>query len=148
METALDIDEGIRQLLRRIRVMSREVFNELGRGYSESIYQRAICVELQMARIEYDLEVNINVPYKGHVVGNVRSDIILRSSTPIIIETKTIRYFRQEERWQLSRYMKLLGVDIGMLVNFNAEKPQVEIIVCCDSEYYVYNMKYGIGVPI
>ena len=148
MEITLDIDVGIRQLLRRIRVMAREVFNELGRGYSESVYQRAICVELQMARIEYDLEVNINVPYKGHVVGNVRSDIVLRSSTPIIIETKTIRYFRQEERWQLSRYMKLLGVDIGMLINFNAEKPQVEIIVCCDSEYYVYNIKYGIGVPI
>lgn len=144
----LDIDEGIRQLLRRIRIMAHEVFNELGRGYSESIYQRAICVELQMARIEYDLEVNINVPYKGHVVGNVRSDIVLRSSTPVIIETKTIRYFRQEERWQLSRYMKLLGVDIGMLINFNAEKPQVEIIVCCDSEYYVYNMKYRTGVLI
>ena len=115
----LDIDEGIRQLLRRIRIMAHEVFNELGRGYSESIYQRAICVELQMARIEYDLEVNINVPYKGHVVGNVRSDIVLRSSTPVIIETKTIRYFRQEERWQLSRYMKLLGVDIGALFHTN-----------------------------
>jgi GxxExxY protein len=148
MDSMLDIDEGIRQLLRRIRIMAHEVFNELGRGYSESIYQRAICVELQMARIEYDLEVNINVPYKGHVVGNVRSDIVLRSSTPVIIETKTIRYFRQEERWQLSRYMKLLGVDIGMLINFNAEKPQVEIIVCCDSEYYVYNMKYRTGVLI
>ena len=148
MESVLDIDEGVRQLLRRIRIMAREVLNELGRGYSESIYQRAICVELQMARIEYDLEVNINVPYKGHVVGTVRSDIVLRSSTPIIIETKTIRLLKQEERWQLSRYMKLLGVDIGMLINFNAEKPQVEIIVCCDSDYYVYNMKYGTGVLI
>jgi len=143
----LEIDEGLRQFIRRVRTMSYAVFNELGRGYSESVYQRALCVELQMARIEYDLEVLINVPYKGHVVGNVRSDIVIRSSTPIIIETKTVRCFKPEERWQLSRYMKLLGVDIGMLINFY-EKPYVQIIVCCDSEYYIYNFRHGTGVLI
>jgi GxxExxY protein len=128
--------------------MARDVFKELGRGYSESVYQRALCVELQMARIEYDLEVLINVPYKGHVVGNIRSDIVLRSSTPIIIETKVVRFFKQEECWQLTRYMKLLGIDIGMLINFYDKGPSVLIIVCCDSEYYVYNIRTDTGVPV
>ena len=143
----LEIDEGIRQLVRRIRTMAYDVFTELGRGYAESVYQRALCVELQMARIEYDLEVLINVPYKGHVVGNVRSDIVLRSGTPVIIETKAIRCLKQEDRWQLSRYMKLLGVDIGLLINFY-EKPYVQVIVACESDYYMYNLKKGTGFLI
>ena len=147
METSLTIDVGILQFIRKIRSMAYSVFQELGRGYSESVYQRALCVELQIARIEYDIEIPIVIPYKGHTVGQVRADIIVRSSCPIILETKVNRFFRHEERCQLTRYMKLLGIDVGILINFG-ERVQTQIIVGCDNDYYVYTMKNGIGTLI
>jgi GxxExxY protein len=127
--------------------MAYSVFKELGRGYSESVYQRALCVELQIARIEYDIEIPIVIPYKGHSVGQVRADIIVRSACPIILETKINRFFRDEERCQLTRYMKLLKIDVGILINFG-ERVQTQVIVGCDNEYYVYNMKTGVGTII
>jgi GxxExxY protein len=147
METSLTIDVGILQFIRKIRSMAYGVFNELGRGYSESVYQRALCVELQIARVEYDIEIPIVIPYKGHSVGQVRADIIVRSACPIILETKINRFFRDEERCQLTRYMKLLKIDVGILINFG-ERVQTQVIVGCDNEYYVYNMKTGVGTII
>ena len=147
METSLTIDVGILQFIRKIRSMAYSVFKELGRGYSESVYQRALCVELQIARIEYDIEIPIVIPYKGHSVGQVRADIIVRSACPIILETKINRFFRDEERCQLTRYMKLLEIDVGILINFG-ERVQTQIIVGCDKDYYVYNIKTGLGTLI
>ena len=144
MEIQIDLDREIYMLLNQVRHMAKQVFTGLGKGYSEAIYQRALCIELQQARMEYDIETCVPVKYKDHVVGNVRTDIIIRGRNPLVIETKTIRFFRPEERWQLTRYMKLLGIDVGVLINF-MDGPQLEYIVCCDDEFYIYDMRAGTG---
>lgn len=144
MEIQIDVDREIFMLLTQIRRMSKQVLLTLGKGYSEAIYQRALCIELQQSRIEYDIETCIPVSYKDHVVGNVRADIIVRGRNPIVLETKTIRIFRPEERWQLTRYMKLLGIDVGVLINF-MDGPQLEFLVRCDDEFYLYDLRSGLG---
>ena len=128
-----------------LRMILQEVYKTLGKGYPESVYQRAIAVELQQHRIVFDMEVTMGIPYKGHTVGQVRADIILRDAVPCVIETKaTAAALKPEERWQLSRYMKILEIPLGVLVNFpqvqSATAAQIEFLVLIDGEVYVFDI--------
>jgi GxxExxY protein len=149
--TRFMIDDSAKALLLTIRQKANEAYSVLGKGYSEAVYQRALCVEFQQGNIRHDLEVTMSVPYKGHVVGQVRSDIILRGDTPVVIETKaTAAALKPEERWQLSRYMKILDISLGALINFtqvgNAQQPQIEFFVVDNGEIYQYNVDTSQGV--
>lgn len=128
-----------------LRTILQDVFKTLGKGYPEGVYQRAIGVELQDHRISFDLEVTMGIPYKGHHVGQIRADIILRDSVPVVIETKaTAASLKPEERWQLSRYMKILEIPLGVLVNFpqvqTSTAPQIEFLVLIDGDVYVIDI--------
>lgn len=148
----LMIEDSAKALLLTIRDKINDVYKTLGRGYSESVYQRALSVEFQMANLRHDMEVTMSVPYKGHVVGHVRSDIILRTSPSVILETKaTGTSLKPEERWQLSRYLKLQDVSLGVLVNFpqtGAAGPMIEFFVYSDNEFYAYNVDTGYAVLV
>jgi GxxExxY protein len=146
----LMIEDSAKSLLLTIREKANEVFRVLGKGYSEAVYQRALTVEFQSVGVPHDLEVTMSVPYKGHVVGQVRSDIILRGRMPVIIETKaTAAALKPEERWQLSRYLKLQDIYLGALINFTqvgtATAPQVEFFLYTDNEFYIYNVDTGLS---
>lgn len=148
--TRFMIEDSAKALLLTIRQKACEAYSILGKGYSEAVYQRALCVEFQSSAIPHDLEVTMSVPYKGHVVGQVRSDIILRGATPIVIETKaTAAALKPEERWQLSRYMKILDIPLGALINFtqvgNAAQPQIEFFVVENGDIYQYNVDTSQG---
>lgn len=146
----LMVEDSAKSLLLTIKEKANEVFRVLGKGYSEAVYQRALAVEFQGVGVPHDLEVTMSVPYKGHVVGQVRSDIILRGQTPVIIETKaTAAALKPEERWQLSRYLKLQDINLGALINFTqvgtATAPQVEFFLYIDNEFYIYNVETGLS---
>lgn len=148
--TKFMIEDSARALLLTIRQKAADAYSILGKGYSEAVYQRALCVEFQTSGIRHDLEVTMSVPYKGHVVGQVRSDIILRGDIPVVIETKaTAASLKPEERWQLSRYMKILDIPLGALINFtqvgNATQPQVEFLLMENGEIYQYNVDTSQG---
>lgn len=128
-----------------LRTILQDVYKTLGKGYPENVYQRAIAVELQQHRIIFDMEVTMGIPYKGHTIGQVRADVILRDSVPAVIETKaTAASLKPEERWQLSRYMKILEIPLGVLVNFPqvnvATAPQIEFLVLIDGDTYVFDI--------
>lgn len=140
----LMLDDQAKAQLLTIRTKINEVFSVLGKGYSESVYQRALCVEIQLSHLPFDMEVTMGVPYKGHTVGQVRADIIIRGDTPVVIETKaTGTALKAEERWQLSRYLKIQEIPLGILVNFPqsnaATQAQIEFLIYTEDELYVYN---------
>lgn len=128
-----------------LRTIFTDVYKTLGKGYPEGVYQRATAVELQLHRIPFDLEVTMGIPYKGHTVGQIRADIILRDSVSVVIETKaTAMNLKPEERWQLSRYMKILEIPLGVLVNFPqtlaAESPQIEFLVLIEGKIFLFDL--------
>lgn len=145
MSFEVEMDDVGKALCLSLRSKLREVYSGLGKGYPECVYQKAFGVELQELHIPYDLEVTMSIPYKQHIVGQVRADIILRGSPEVVIETKaTANPLKVEERWQLARYMKILGISIGVLVNFpqvaTATEPQIEFFVLVDDSVYLYNI--------
>ena len=95
----------------------------------------------------------MGVPYKGHTVGQVRADVIIRGDIPVVIETKaTGTTLKAEERWQLSRYLKIQEISFGILVNFpqsaTATHAQIEFLIYTDDELYLYNPDTNEGTLI
>lgn len=143
LEVEMDDESKARCLT--LRSLFQEVYKVLGKGYPEGVYQRGIAVELQNKNIPFDLEVTMAIPYKGHVVGQVRADVLLRDNLPVVIETKaTASGLKPEERWQLSRYMKILDIPLGVLVNFpqvtTANDIQIDFLVTLDDTIYSINI--------
>lgn len=153
MTFQIEMDDAGKAMLLTLRKLIYEVYEVLGKGFPECVYQRAMGVELQAQNIRYDMEVTMSIPYKQHVVGQIRADIIIRGLTPVVIETKaTAAALKVEERWQLSRYLKILDIPLGVLVNFpqvaSASEPQVEFLLADGEQILVYNLDSGIANPL
>lgn len=153
MVVQIEMDDAGKAMLLTLRNIIFEVFEVLGKGYPECVYQKALGVELQAQNIKYDMEVTMSIPYKERVVGQIRADIILRGSCPVVIETKaTAAALKIEERWQLARYLRILSIPLGVLVNFpqlaSASEPQVEFLIADEDQILVYNLDSGVGTPL
>jgi len=153
MSIVLEMDDEGKDLCLNLKKKLCEVYEILGKGYPECVYQKAFGVELQTLHIPYDMEVTMSIPYKEHIVGQVRADIILRGSPQVVIETKaTANPIKPEERWQLARYMKILNIQIGILVNFpqaaTAMEPQIEFLVLHETEVYLYDPETSLAQDV
>ena len=99
-----------------IENIAKEVYTELGPGYSERIYHNAIEVLLRSKGIQYESERIIPIRFRGHVIGNVRADIIINDE--IVLELKAIKTLGDGPELQIQNYLNLTGLKIGYLLNF------------------------------
>ena len=98
-----------------------KVYNTLGYGFLERVYQKALLIELQEIGLECKEEFPIDVYYGGQIVGNYRADIIVENV--VIIENKASETLVEENEFQLINYLKATNIEIGLLLNFG-KKPQ------------------------
>ena len=96
-----------------------EVHRSLGPGLLESIYQKALCIELKLAGLNYENERVIDVEYKGEMIGQFRMDIVVEDL--IVVELKSVERFDPVFEAQLLGYMRLGGFKLGLLINFNSK---------------------------
>lgn len=99
-----------------IEDMMKEIYSELGPGYSERVYHNAAEVYLREKRVPYESERHILVRFRGHVVGQLRADIIIDDTT--ILELKAIRALTDGMELQAQKYLDLTGLRTAYLVNF------------------------------
>jgi GxxExxY protein len=92
------------------------VYDELGYGFLEKVYEQALMVELKDMGLLVENQKEINVIYKGNEVGFYRTDIIVEDK--VIIEVKAISKLRKAHEVQLVNYLKATGIKVGLLVNF------------------------------
>ena len=105
--------------------LARHVYKTLGHGYSEAVYHRALEVALRKKNIPYESERVVPITYEGHVVGNIRLDLVINNET--IIELKTVTTLREKEVTQLKNYMNITGLNSGLLINFPITGGYVEV---------------------
>ena len=92
------------------------VFDELGAGFLELVYMKALIIELENIGLNIDSEKEIKVNYKGTIIGNYRTDIVVEDK--VIIEIKAISALNSQHEAQLLNYLKATGIRVGLLVNF------------------------------
>jgi len=97
------------------------VYNELGFGFLEKVYERAMIVELRRLRLNCSAQVPIKVYYLGILVGEYFADIVIGNC--VIIENKAMESLCPEHEAQLLNYLKATDIEVGLLLNFG-QKPQ------------------------
>src|SRR6056300_823960 len=98
-----------------IHALAREVYT-LGGGYSERVYHNAMEVLLRKAGIPYETERIVPITFQGHVIGNLRADIIVNNE--IVLEFKTIKALTNQTEMQAQNYLSLTGLKKAYLINF------------------------------
>jgi GxxExxY protein len=95
-----------------------EVYNELGYGFLEKVYQNAMFFELKAQGFKVEVQKQIKVYYKSQLVGDYFTDIIVDDL--IILELKACECLMDEHQAQTLNYLKATNVEIGLLLNFGA----------------------------
>jgi GxxExxY protein len=108
-------------LSREVIAGAIEVHRGKGPGLIESIYERCIMRELELRNLDATNQKEIKVEYKGLVFDEpLRFDVLVEDC--LLVELKAVRELLPIHKAQLLRYMKLLDVPIGLLINFNQIK--------------------------
>lgn len=93
-----------------------DVYNELGYGFLEKVYQNSLYLELKSRGLNVEAQKQIKVHYKGFQVGEYYADIIVNQS--IILELKASEVLVYENELQLINYLRATEIEVGLLLNF------------------------------
>lgn len=104
----------------KVRGAIFNVYNNLGFGHKEQVYQKALAKELEELGIPYTRERNLKVTYKGEIVGNYKPDFIVDEK--VILELKAVEFVPKTFETQLINYLKATNYNVGLLVNFGSPK--------------------------
>lgn len=114
-----------------------EVYNTLGYGFIEAVYQNALCKELTRLGVPFDTHRKITVFYKKEIVGYYEADII--AFDRVILELKAVRKLSFEHERQLRNYLKATDLEIGLLLNFGP-RPEIRREIFSKSYTVSYNI--------
>jgi GxxExxY protein len=100
-----------------------EVHKQLGCGFLEAVYQEALAIEANLRNVPYAREVELPVSYKGKRLGaTYRADLVCFDA--VIVELKALPALSGLEEAQIINYLKVAGLEIGLLLNFGTESLQ------------------------
>lgn len=106
-------------LTRRIIGSAIEVHRHLGPGLLEATYEAALCIELTDAGLRYTRHVGVPVTYKGRLIGEHRPDLVVEGK--VVVEIKSVERLLGVHQAQTLAYMRILGISVGLLMNFYGE---------------------------
>ncbi len=101
-----------------------KVFNALGPGHKEAIYQNALSIEFDKQKIKFTAKKKIPLLYEGRKIGVYEPDFIIEDST--IVEIKSVSILLKVFEKQLFYYLKASEYRLGYLVNFGTEKIEIK----------------------
>ena len=101
-----------------------KVYNTLGFGFLESVYEKCLLIELRKAGLAAKSQEPITVHYQGEKVGTFVADLVIEGV--VIVELKSVTRLIRAHEVQLVNYLVATGVDTGLLINFGKEGVQVK----------------------
>jgi GxxExxY protein len=111
-------------ITREIIGCAYRVYNKMGFGFLESVYEKCMLIELRKAGLGVRRQEPITVHYEGELVGEFVADLLVEDA--VIIELKSVRRLAEAHEVQLVNYLVATGKDIGLLINFGEEKVEVK----------------------
>ena len=111
------IDQYTNDLSYQIIGAAMEVHRLLGPGLLESVYEDALCVELEGREIPYERQKDVSIWYKVRTIGNLRVDLLVDNR--VIVELKAVETLIPVHKAQVLTYLKITKLRLGLLINFN-----------------------------
>ena len=109
-------------MTRQIIGCAFEVINDLGSGFLESVYEKAMMIALLDKGISVESQKPITVRFRGRPVGNFYADLLMEGS--VIVELKAVKALAPEHQAQVINYLNVTGINVGLLINFG--NPRLE----------------------
>lgn len=103
------------------------VHNALGPGFLESIYERAMAIELQLRGHTIEQQRIVRVSYRNQIVGEHRIDLVVDGK--IILELKAVSEINPIHKQQALSYLKATELQLAIVINFGARRVQAERVV-------------------
>ena len=116
-----------KDLVYRIIGCAMAVHNEIGHGFREKTYERALCVEFKHEGLEYAQQSAFPVMYRNEKVDRYIPDLIVENK--IIVDTKTIESIIDEHRGTILNYLRITNLQVGLIINYKHPKLEWERLV-------------------
>jgi GxxExxY protein len=113
-----------KEITHKIIGASYQVFNQLGFGFLESVYQNAMIIELAKHDLKVESEKPIKVYYDNEVVGEFNADLFVENT--VVVELKSVQNLVKGHEVQLVNYLNGLRKEIGILINFGQSGVEVK----------------------
>ena len=110
----------------RIIAVFYDVYNELGHGFLETVYQKSLYFALTEAGLTVHSAIDIPVWFRGHQVGCFEGDLLVEKC--VLLELKAARTLDSSHKAQLLNYLRATDIEIGLLLNFGV-KPEVRRLI-------------------
>ena len=125
-----------KELTEKIIKVFYKVYNKLGYGFLEKVYENAMMIEFMKENIPVVSQYAIKVFYENKIVGEYFADILVDNK--VIVEIKAAKTLAPENEAQLLNYLKATDIEVGLLLNFGP-KPEIKrkILVTFKSVYMV-----------
>jgi len=94
----------------------------MGHGFAESLYERALDIELSRLGLPLERQVPFKARYDGHLIGEYRADLIV--SGLVLVEVKAVPKLADAHRGQVVNYLRIAELPLGLLLNFG---PSAEV---------------------
>jgi GxxExxY protein len=103
-----------------------EVYNELGHGFLESVYERSLEIALDSLDLKVCRQIQIPVWFRGKPVGDFTADMLIENS--VLLELKAARALDTSHHAQLLNYLRATEIEVGLLLNFGL-KPEFKRLI-------------------
>ncbi len=113
-----------KELTNRIIGAAYVVYNRMGFGFLESVYEKCLLIELHKTGIRAEHQAEIFVKYDEKVVGEFKADLLVENE--VIVELKSIKSISKIHEVQLVNYLVATGKEVGLLINFSEQGVQVK----------------------
>ena len=112
-----------KELTEKIIEIFYRVYNTLGYGFLEKVYENALVIEFRKEAIEVICQAPINVFYESQIIGEYYADLLVDGK--VILEIKAVKKLTQEHEAQLLNYLKATDIEVGLLLNLGP-RPEVK----------------------
>jgi len=111
-------------LTEKIIACAYKVYNKMGYGYLESVYEKCMLIELTNAGLNAEAQKPLTGFYDGQIVGNFVADIVVNDA--VIIELKSVNNIAKAHEIQLVNYLVTTNKPVGLILNFAEDKVEVK----------------------
>jgi GxxExxY protein len=115
------------EITERIIGVFYEVYNELGHGFLEAIYEEAMVVALAEIGLQVDRQVPVPVRFRGRVIGDYKADLVVEGK--VLIELKAVRRLEAAHEAQAIHYLRATDIEVALLLNFGAHRAELRRLI-------------------